>query len=80
MGNYESPLICCERTLCGYETEIPCENAVDDWDLVNCKKCLRLKDVYEEGRKLDEKAIVHQMGEMAEFFERERLIEGERDE
>ena len=39
------------------------------------KKCLALKDRIIEGQKADEEAIVHQMGEMADFFEQERLKE-----
>ena len=70
-GNYETPLMCCEETLCGLTTEIPCENATDDWKLVTCKKCLRLKEQYIAGVKADEEAIVQQMGEMADFFKKE---------
>ena len=45
-GNYESPLYYCEKTLCGYDSEIPCGNAVDNWKYVTCKKCLKLKDKF----------------------------------
>ena len=72
-GDYEHPLTVCERTLCGCEGEIPTENSVEEWKLVTCKKCLRLKERYEMGVKADEEAIVHQMGEMAEFFKKEEL-------
>ncbi len=66
-GDYESPLMCCDETLCGYDGEEVCEIAVDDWELVTCKKCLRLKEPYRLGQKEDEKAIVQQMGEMGEM-------------
>lgn len=69
-GDYESPLFGCEETLCGYIGEIPCENAVDNWSLVICKKCLKLKDSYESGKILDEKAILEEMGNMADFFKK----------
>ena len=68
-GDYEMPLICCDKTLCGLTSEIPCEDAVDDWSEVTCKKCLKLKDVYIKSCEEDEKIIVKQMGEMAYFFE-----------
>jgi len=42
-GDYEHPLVCCEETLCGLITEIPCENSSDDWKEVDCKKCLKLR-------------------------------------
>lgn len=69
-GSYEQPFNCCEETLCGYTGEIPCENATDDWDCVNCKKCLRLKDAYLKGVEQDEKMIVAQMGDMADWMEK----------
>lgn len=71
-GDYESPCIGCERTLCGYDTELPCENSTADWEQVTCKKCLRLKDRYILGAKEEEKAIVEQMGDMADFFSKNR--------
>lgn len=67
-GSGEDPLSCCVKTLCGCHGEWSCENAVDDWDQVSCKKCLKLKKPYKIGCKLDEKIIVEQMGEMAECF------------
>lgn len=70
-GDYESPMYGCEETLCGETGEMPVENSTDDWDLVDCKRCLRLKDQYIEGCKEDEKSIIHQMGEMADFWEKE---------
>lgn len=74
-GDYEYPLRGCERTLCGYEGEIPCENASDDWEEITCKKCLKLKESYIQGCKIDEEVIIHQMGEMVEFFKmNENLI------
>jgi hypothetical protein len=66
-GDYESPLICCDETACGETGEIPCENAVSECELITCKKCLRLKDAIIEGEKEDEKAIIAQMGDMADF-------------
>jgi hypothetical protein len=68
-GDYEHPLIICITTLCGYEGEIPTENSVNNWEEVTCKKCLRLKELYIEACKIDEEAIVRQMGEMADFIE-----------
>lgn len=50
-GDYEYPLTVCERTLCGCEGEIPTENSVNDWELVTCKKCLKLRESYELGGK-----------------------------
>lgn len=67
-GDYEHPCICCDKTLCGYETEKPCENSTDIWEYVTCKKCLILKDKYINGCKEDEKIACQQMGEMAEFL------------
>jgi hypothetical protein len=67
-GDYESPSYGCDETLCGYKTEIPCENSVDKWKDVTCKKCLKLKDNYKLSIKEEEKAIVQQMGEMAEYL------------
>ena len=75
-GDYEHPLRGCESTLCGCEGEIPCENASDDWREITCKKCLRLKDRYILGCKSDEEAIVHQMGEMVEFFKYNQDVVG----
>ena len=69
-GSYESPCVICEETLCGCTGEIPCENSVEDWDLVSCKKCLNLRGAYEFGREAEENAIVAQMGDMADFFNR----------
>lgn len=68
-GDYEHPLMICDETLCGCTGEIPTENSTNDWREVDCKKCLRLKNRYEDGIKEDEKYIVKQMGDMAEFFE-----------
>jgi len=70
-GDYEHPITGCDETLCGYIGEEVCENATDDWDFVTCKKCLRLKERYIEGCKIDEENIIKQMGEMADFFEKE---------
>jgi len=72
-GNYESSLICCERTLCGYTGEIPCENSTDRWKLVTCKKCLKLQGSFGRAIESEEKAIVQQMGDMTDFFEKEKL-------
>ena len=41
-GNYEQPLYTCNETLCGLKTEIPCENATNRINSVNCKKCLKI--------------------------------------
>ena len=70
-GDCESPLIGCEKTLCGCTGEIPCETATDDWNKVDCKKCLKLKIEYELAEKENEKNIIDQMGDMVEFFEKE---------
>jgi len=67
-GDYESPLWGCEETVCGCTGEVPCENATDDWDEVTCKKCLRLRGAVERGVEANEKALVDQMGDMADFF------------
>lgn len=67
-GDYESEMWGCESVLCGYDTEDVCENATDDWDMVDCKKCLRLRERYEIGVASNEKHIVEQMGDMAYFF------------
>ena len=74
-GDYESPCWGCETTVCGCTGENAIENTVDDWEEVTCKKCLRLKAAVIEGIKSDEEAIVHQMGEMADFFKKEKLAE-----
>jgi hypothetical protein len=71
-GDYEHPLSTCEETLCGCTGEEPCMNAVEEWQMVTCKKCLKLKQKYELGVKIDEEAIVNQMGEMADFYVKER--------
>lgn len=67
-GDYENPCICCDKTLCGYETEKACENSTDIWADVTCKKCLKLKDKYEQSEKQDNEIACNQMGEMAKFF------------
>lgn len=71
-GDYESPLLICDNTLCGYDGEIPCENAVDNWKLVTCKKCLRLRESYEYNEKENEKHIIKQMGDMTDFFKKDK--------
>jgi hypothetical protein len=71
-GDYESPLFCCDETLCGcVGEEVLEEHTTDIWDIVTCKKCLRMKGAVIEGQKEDEKHIVEQMGDMADFMERE---------
>jgi hypothetical protein len=72
-GDYESPCYGCEITVCGCTGENAIENTVDDWKEVTCKKCLKLKDAVIAGIKSDEEAIMHQMGEMANFFKEEEL-------
>ncbi len=67
-GDYEHSCIGCEQTLCGNTSEEVCENATSDWELVTCKKCLKLKEDYERGVKEDEEVIVRQMGEMVDFL------------
>jgi hypothetical protein len=77
-GNYESPLNICDETLCGLTGEEPTVNATNNWNEVDCKKCLKLRGRYELGLKADEEAIVHQMGEMADFWEKEQSHKGEK--
>ncbi len=74
-GDYESPFYGCEETICGCIGENILENYTsEDWRDVTCQKCLNLKDKVIAGQEEDEKAIVQQMGEMADFFEKERLL------
>jgi hypothetical protein len=69
-GDYESPLYICENTICGCSGEkVVEEYTIDYWEDVTCKKCLKLKDAVIKGEKLNEEAIVNQMGDMADFFE-----------
>ena len=74
-GNYESPCYGCETTVCGCTGENAIENTVNNWGKVTCKNCLKLKDAIIAGIKSDEEAIVHQMGEMADFIQKEELAE-----
>ena len=39
-----------------------------DWDLVNCKKCLKNKASIMGGINLDEARYIQQLGDMADFF------------
>jgi len=75
-GDYEQPFYGCGRTLCGYETEKPCETATSDWEEVSCKKCLKLRKRYEISRQIDEKIIVEQMGDTADWWEKQKDKEG----
>lgn len=70
-GDYESPIIGCDETACGCKGDNAIENATDDWGAVTCKNCLRLKENIVASEKADEEAICQQMGEMAEFIEKE---------
>jgi len=72
-GDYETPIICVDNdeTICGCTGEEVLENyTTDNWKTVTCKKCLRLKDSVIRGQKEDEKAIIKQMGEMADFMQK----------
>lgn len=51
--------------LCGSSSE----TVIDKWNYVDCKRCLRLKESYKKSIAEDEKIIVKQMGEMADFME-----------
>ena len=42
-GNYEEVFQGCSKTLCGCQGEYPCGSATEVWNLVTCKKCLKLK-------------------------------------
>jgi len=66
-GDYESPSLCCDKTACGCIGEIPCVDATSDWNMVNCKKCLKQKDAIIAGDKADEEVIVNQMGDFVDF-------------
>lgn len=52
------------ETLCG----IFSENIHENWDWVNCKKCLKRKEKCLEAEKRDEKEAIKQMGDMAKFL------------
>jgi len=74
-GSYETPLDCCEETLCGYPVGDSLEEYVTDcWNDISCKRCLRLKDAVVKGQEADEQAIIAQMGDMADFFKEEALL------
>lgn len=70
-GDYETKIMCCEQTACGIDTEKTIENVTEDWDCVSCKKCLKLKDAVIQGKKRDEEIIIKQMGDFAEWMERQ---------
>ena len=75
-GDYETPLYICEKTICGLDSENVNEDfTTDNWKYVSCKKCLRLKDAVIKGEKLDEEAIVKQMGDMVKFFEEQEILQ-----
>jgi len=74
-GDYESHCYGCETTICGCTGENAIENATDNWEKVTCKNCLRLKDAVIAGIKSDEEAIIKQMGDMADFFEKQKVGE-----
>jgi hypothetical protein len=66
-GDYESQMWGCDRTACGYDGEIPTENATSNWEEVDCKKCLKMKDKIIAGEQEDEKHIIAQMGDQTDF-------------
>lgn len=71
-GDYESPIGGCDETICGYDGEEVLEKYTTEiWEDVSCKKCLRLQDAIISGHKAEEEAIINQMGDMADFFEKE---------
>jgi hypothetical protein len=63
-----------ENTPCGLKDigdEIPLST---DWEMISCKKCLKMKDRIIAGIKADEEVIVKQMGDFVKFVEREEKI------
>ena len=71
-GDYEYPQVHCEKTVCGYDSENVTENyTYENWDLVTCKKCLKVKDEVIASQLEDEEFIVYQMGDMVDFWIRQ---------
>lgn len=69
-GSYENPASFAEKTICGYGVGDSLEKFVTDiWEDISCKKCLALKSRVLKAEKEDEKHIINQMAEMAEFME-----------
>lgn len=66
-----------EKSSCGTigfwdgDSDEDCYQSTNVWDKVTCKKCLKQKERLQKGFESDEKEIVKQMGEMADFMSKE---------
>ena len=67
-GNESDPMDYWSDPICNTSAEEP--NIEDDWNLVDCKKCLKLRSEYEKQSKIDMEIQCQQMGEMADYFKK----------
>lgn len=62
-----------EKAWCGTILGDECD-VTGNWKEVTCKRCLKSKDKMQKAFEHNESMIVKQMGDMADFFEKERQL------